>query len=129
MEETRAPHIRALLEAREPMRRGSFVTLHRKCGKPTCHCADDMGHPAKYLSLKNAGRTRLVYVGPAEEVAFAETNSRYRRFRDNRTTIAKLSKEVLSLIRRLEVALVLPDPKSAQSKRGKGRREKSRDDS
>lgn len=128
LEEARAPHIRAILEAREPMRRGSFVTLHRKCGKPTCHCADEKGHPAKYLSLKDGGRTRLVYVGPAEEVAFAETNGRYRRFRGNRATVAKLSKEVLSLINRLEAALVLPDPKSAQARRSAGQREKRRDD-
>jgi len=104
------------------MRRGSFVTLHRKCGKPTCHCADDKGHPAKYLSLKDGGRTRLVYVGPAEEVAFAETNGRYRRFRDSRAAIAKLSREVLGLVNRLEAALVLPDPKPVQAKRGRGRR-------
>ena len=129
MEEARAPHVRALLEAREPMRRGSFVTLHRRCGKPTCHCAEGQGHPAKYLSLKDGGRTRLVYVGRAEECAFAETNGRYRRFRDNRAAVAKLSKEVLGLINQLESTLVLPDPKPAQSKRGKGRREERRGNS
>lgn len=102
------------------------MTLHRKCGKPTCHCIDDEGHPAKYLSLKDGGRTRLVYVGPTEELGFAEANGRYRRFRESRATIAKLSKEVLALVNRLEATLVLPDPKPGVRKRGKVRREGGR---
>jgi hypothetical protein len=126
LEESRAPHVQALLETREPMRRGSFVTLHRKCGKPTCHCAVGEGHPAKYLSLKDGGRTRLVYVGSAEEISVAETNGRYRRFRGHRATIAKLSKEVLALILRLEAALVLPDPRPVKAKRRSDRGEGSR---
>ena len=121
LEQARTPYVQAIVETREPMRRGSFVTLHRKCGKPTCHCASEQGHPAKYLSLKDGGRTRLVYIGPAQEVGFAETNGRYRRFRDNRAAIAKLSKAVLDLINRLEAALVLPDPKPATGRRGNGR--------
>jgi len=121
LEQARAPHVQAILETREPMRRGSFVTLHRKCGKPTCHCTTDQGHPAKYLSLKDGGHTRLVYIGPAQEVGVAETNGRYRRFRDNRAAIARLSKAVLDIINRLEAALVLPESKLATGRRRRGR--------
>lgn len=126
-EESRAPHVRALLEVRDPMQRGSFVTLHRKCGKATCHCAEDEGHPAKYLSLKESGRTRMVYVGPGEEMAIAEGNGRYRSFRGHRAAMAKLSKEVLKLINALEDSLALPDPKPSAAARRSRRKEKGRE--
>lgn len=109
-ERRRTPHLEALVAAREPLRAGSLVTLHRRCGKPTCHCTSGERHPAKYLSLKEAGRTRLVYVGAAEEVALAEGNGRYRQFRQHRTAIAKLSKEALVLIDQLGRALTAPLP-------------------
>lgn len=110
-EQRRAPHIDALLGEREPLRAGSLVTLRRRCGKPTCHCADGEGHPAKYLSLKEAGRTRMVYVGASEEMALAEGNGRYRQFRQHRTAIAKLSKEALVLIDQLGRSLTAPQPR------------------
>jgi hypothetical protein len=126
-EEARAPHVRALLAVRDPLRRGSFVVLRRKCGKPTCHCVEGEGHPAKYLSLKESGRTRMIYVGPGKEMSIAEGNGRYRSFRDHRAALAKLSKEVLELINALEDALALPDPKPVRATRRSRRKEKSRE--
>jgi hypothetical protein len=108
-EQARAPHIEALLAVRDPLRRGSLVTVRRKCGKPTCHCVDGEGHPAKYLSLKEGGRTRMVYVGPVEEVALSQANDRYREFRERRAALAMLSKQVLDLIGEIEEALALPN--------------------
>ena len=61
--------------------------------------------------FKEAGRTRLVYVGAAEEVALAEGNGRYRQFRQHRTAVAKLSKEALGLIDQLGRALTAPPPR------------------
>jgi len=116
-EEARTPQVRALLEARDPLRRGSLVTLRRKCGKPSCRCAKGEGHPAKYLSMKESGKTRLVYVGAGEEAAFATTNERYREFRERRVAIAKLSQQVLELIRELEDTLALPTPKPMTKRR------------
>lgn len=125
-EEARAPHVRALLGVRDPLQRGSFVVLRRKCGKPTCHCVDGEGHPGKYLSLKQSGRTRMIYVGPGEEMVIAEGNGRYRSFRAHRAAMAKLSREVLELISALEDALALPDPKPAVVRRSR-RKEKGRE--
>jgi hypothetical protein len=125
-EEARAPHVRALLSVRDPLRRGSFVVLRRKCGKPTCHCNEGEGHPAKYLSLKESGRTRMIYVGPGEEMAVAEGNGRYRSFREHRAAMAKLSKEVLNLINALEDSLALPSPKPVAVRRSR-RKEKGRE--
>ena len=54
--------------ARSNLMRGSLSIMARKCGKPTCACATtDHRHPARYLSLKQDGRTRLVYVSAEQE--------------------------------------------------------------
>jgi hypothetical protein len=38
---------------------GSLVLSHRRCGKPTCHCArGGEGHPIWYLSFSVQGRKR-----------------------------------------------------------------------
>lgn len=118
-EQQRAPHIEALLGVREALRAGSLVTLHRRCGKPTCHCVKGEGHPAKYLSLKEAGKTRLVYVGAAEDMAMTEGNGRYREFRRHRAAITQLSKETLRLVDELGRALTAPAPKPRR-RRGRG---------
>ncbi len=63
LEESLALSLRHLRAERGPLRRGSFVTLHRKCGKPNCHCVQGERHPTDYLSTRQEGRTRLIYIG------------------------------------------------------------------
>lgn len=110
VEASRAPHVQTLVAIRDAILRGSFVTLHRKCGKPTCHCADGGGHPAKYLSIKEGGRTRLIYVGAGDELQVAEGVARQRAFRQSRAELVRLSNLVLELVDRLEQALTQPPP-------------------
>src|SRR5260370_17699919 len=38
---------------------GSLVLTHRRCGKPTCHCAKSVGHPLCSLTFMVAGRKRV----------------------------------------------------------------------
>lgn len=42
--------------------RGSLVTRYRRCGKPTCHCAQSRGHgPAHYLVVTlKPGKTEQI---------------------------------------------------------------------
>ena len=52
------------------MLRGSLVTLRRRCGKPSCHCADgDQRHEAPALSYSDHGRTRVVMLAEADLAA------------------------------------------------------------
>lgn len=44
---------------------GSVVTMERVCGKPGCHCVDGEKHVSLYLSVKIAGRRKMVYI-PAD---------------------------------------------------------------
>lgn len=62
--------------------RGSVITHRRRCGGPTCHCADGESlHESTVLSYSQGGRTRFVML-PAEVVARVRAGTeRYRRRR------------------------------------------------
>ncbi len=104
-EDARSSFVEKILDERGPLRRGSFVTVARKCGKPNCHCATGEGHPAKYLSLKEGGKTRMIFVPSSAAMKVEEEAGRYRRFRQARAELAKLSKQSLQIIDELEQAL------------------------
>lgn len=61
--------IRRHLEARlkefspqSPILAASLVLVHRRCGRAGCHCQKGPGHPTHYLTCKQQGKTRTVYV-------------------------------------------------------------------
>jgi hypothetical protein len=61
--------------------RGSVVTDRRRCGKPTCRCAEAgaAGHESVVLSYSQGGRTHFLML-PAEQVAAVRAaTERYRK--------------------------------------------------
>ena len=102
-EKSRWAHVHKILQERGPLRRGSLVTLWRKCGKPNCRCATGEGHLTKYLSIKEEGKTRMVYVSSATEVRVAEEAERSRSLRQERATLAKRAQRSLELIDELQL--------------------------
>jgi len=38
---------------------GSLAISHRRCGKPSCHCANGEGHPLGTLTFMAAGKKRV----------------------------------------------------------------------
>ncbi len=61
------------------MVRGSVVTHRRRCGKPTCRCADgEQLHSSTVLSYSEQGRTRFLMLPPAEVAAVRAATERYR---------------------------------------------------
>jgi len=50
------------LQPRSPVLAASLVTIHKKCGRAGCHCQKGQGHPGHYLTCKQRGKTRTVYV-------------------------------------------------------------------
>ena len=67
------------------LRPGSLVGRYRKCGKPTCHCADrhSRGHgPSWSLTHPSAGKTttRIIPSGPLVERTQQQI-AEYRRFK------------------------------------------------
>lgn len=41
---------------------GSLSLSHLRCGKPTCHCADGVGHPVWSLTFMVQGQKRVQHI-------------------------------------------------------------------
>ncbi|HET9142379.1 DUF6788 family protein [Actinophytocola sp.] len=66
-----------------PMLRGSLITMRRRCGKPTCRCADGVVlHEGPALSVSVSGRSVTVSLRPAQVPAVAAALARYQAARD-----------------------------------------------
>ena len=91
---------------REPLLPGSLYTLRRRCGKPTCRCARGELHASSVLSYRGQGRPRNLSLTPEQLPTLRELTDEYRRFRQARTQLLRLEREILTLIDRIEAARV-----------------------
>lgn len=83
------------------MRPGSLVARFRKCGKPSCHCANegDKGHgPSFSLTHPAAGKTitHVIPTGPAVEVTQRQLDE-YHRFRHLVQQLIAVSEQICDL--------------------------------
>ncbi len=58
---------------------GSLITMRRKCGKASCHCATGLPHETPALSYSVAGRTKMLTLRPDEVAAVEKAVARYRK--------------------------------------------------
>lgn len=71
------------LTALSEFRPGSLVARYRKCGKPTCHCAQqgDPGHgPSWSLTRYHEGKTVTKVIPPTHVETTNEQIDRYHQF-------------------------------------------------
>jgi hypothetical protein len=89
--------IRRSLEARlkkltpaGPVLAASLAQIAKRCGRPTCHCANGTPHTAYHLTYKDQGKSRTVYV-PLDLV------EEVRSWIDNHRRLKRLLKEISDL--------------------------------
>jgi hypothetical protein len=87
---------------RDVLVKGSVYEQRRKCGKPTCHCANGELHSSMILSRSEDGRTRLMAVRPGHLKDLQLLTERYQRFRRARARLGRIYQTMISLIDRLE---------------------------
>jgi len=95
-----------------PMVPGSFYRLRRKCGKPTCRCAQGELHEAWVLTRSEQGKSRLYSVAAADRAAVREWASQYRRYQRARAQWVKRCAALLAQIDQLaeQRIVVWPPP-------------------
>src|SRR5271170_1375897 len=64
------------------MVRGSLVTRYRRCGKPTCHCAQSRGHgPAHHLVVTlKPGKTEQILLSEEMLPVARQCRDNYKRW-------------------------------------------------
>lgn len=87
--------ISAKPEGRGKILRGSFYTLRRKCGKPSCRCMAGRLHATPVLSYSLRGATRLLTLRPRDVPEVKAALKRYRQ------ALSTLDREALAGIRAL----------------------------
>jgi hypothetical protein len=86
---------------------GSFVTVRRQCGKPTCRCAGgEHLHTAFQLSVLVEGTPRAFHIPAAWADEVRERVEMYKRFHEATATICQIN--LRRLLRRKETARTHP---------------------
>ena len=78
---------------------GSLALSHRRCGKPSCHCADGDGHPLWTLTFMAGGKKRVETI-PADWLDTVRPRVKAgRRFKEAAAELLLLNAELLVLAR------------------------------
>lgn len=85
----------------EPLVRGAFVTLRRRCGKPGCRCRRGRPHETRVFLERRAGRRLVRRLLPKEEQRLRRPARNYRTLLRLRSRLSKLLAEALRACDRL----------------------------
>ena len=80
---------------------GSLSEVQRRCGKPSCHCAERPGHSQTILMSVQDGRRRCQLIRQADLAAVRQAVERYRAFRKGLRLLSTLDSTVLALLKEL----------------------------
>lgn len=99
--ETRRGELLMAIAGLDDMRPGSVVGAVRRCGKPTCHCAqaNDPGHgPSLRITHKRRGKTVTEALPTGAAVRKAEREiAEFRRFQQLTEELVEVSEQICRL--------------------------------
>ena len=85
----------------DPLIIGSLSEMLRRCGKPSCHCAERPGHLQAVLMSAQDGRRRCQMIRKADLPAVRQAVERYREFRAGLRELNTIDSRVLALLKEL----------------------------
>ena len=80
------------------MVQGGLSETSRRCGKPTCQCAHDATYrhgPHLYLTYRDEGDSRSLYVPPEQADVARAAHAAWARFWETGCALAALNRETL----------------------------------
>lgn len=81
---------------------GSLSLTHLRCGKPTCHCAQDLGHPVWSLTFMVKGKKQVQHI-PKQWVEEVRRRVRAgREFQDAVREVLAANAQLLMLAKQQE---------------------------
>ena len=82
--------------------KGNVYELARKCGKPSCACAEGQLHRSMVLSWSHQGKTRLMTIPPEKLVRVRTNSEQYLRYRRARARVTEIHQQILRLFDQIE---------------------------
>jgi hypothetical protein len=79
---------------------GSFALTHRRCGKPSCHCAGGQGHPSWSLTFMVQGKKRVEPIPQQWVDAVRQRVDHGRQFKEALAELFVVNAELLVLERK-----------------------------
>lgn len=101
----------------DPLVVGTVCTVLRRCGTPTCHCAQTPGHRQTLLLYGEGGRRTSRFIRQQDESRVRRAWRRYRRCKEALRELRALNLRELELLReriRLRAAQFLVGDNSAK---------------
>jgi hypothetical protein len=87
---------------RSALVKGNVYELARKCGKPSCGCAEGQLHRSTVLSWSHQGKTRLLTIPPEKLDRLRSGSERYLEYRRARARAGEIFKQILKLLDQIE---------------------------
>lgn len=87
---------------RSALVKGNVYELARKCGKPSCGCAEGQLHRSMVLSWSHQGKTRLLTIPPEKLDRLRSGSERYLEYRRARARAGEIFKQILKLLDQIE---------------------------
>jgi hypothetical protein len=90
-----------------------LVSLANICGKPLCRCKKGKPHgPYWYLSTKEKGKTKMIYLPKEKVEALAPLAQRYKEYQASLTRLRRLNQEIVQALIQIEkTAFIKPEKK------------------
>ena len=79
-----------------PIMEGSLAVTERMCGQTTCVCRRGKKHRAMYLTWKEDGKTRSMYIPVAKQKEALEMSRNYKRLKVLIRKLSDLHKKALT---------------------------------
>ena len=95
----RARRLRARFQVPSDALPGSLALSHRRCGKPSCHCANGDGHPLWTLTFMAGGNKRVETIPAGWVSAIGPRVEAGRRFKQAAAELLAIHAELLVLAR------------------------------
>ncbi len=114
--------IELLMAERGPLVKGMLQSHGTRCGKPNCKCMRGELHQTALLVVSQKGKRRNIYVPASDRPELKRRSARYRKLRQARADIVKLSEEILKLADFLVDSLCepyMPEPRKSRKRNGK----------
>jgi hypothetical protein len=102
--------VKSALGVRGEVMAASLSKTSKVCGKPNCKCARGEKHEVYQLSWTEDGKRRSTHIRRDELARVRAPVDRYRRLRQSRAELIKLTAEAASLIDAVVEALLISPP-------------------